>query len=144
MASRTKILALINFNELKVFESALGQHNMITVLQKNTKNADYSCHQVVADARGAIDQKQLNEILAANSTLALNGDVAVAQLFDGETNYIRFISASSSITRLLQKVMTVAGHSARSLPYRSIRASSLGRQTHSQMEGKVPIGHRSN
>jgi len=104
MASRTKILALINFNELKVFESALGQHNMITVLQKNTKNSDYSCHQVVADARGAIDQKQLNEILAANSTLALNGDVAVAQLFDGETNYIRFISASSSITSVLQKV----------------------------------------
>ncbi len=31
---RTTILKFINFNELKVFESALGQHNMITLLQK--------------------------------------------------------------------------------------------------------------
>jgi hypothetical protein len=31
---RTTILKMINFNEMKIFESALGQHNMITVLQK--------------------------------------------------------------------------------------------------------------
>jgi adenine-specific DNA-methyltransferase len=32
---RTTILKMINFNEMKVFESALGQHNMITILQKD-------------------------------------------------------------------------------------------------------------
>ncbi|MCF8783414.1 Eco57I restriction-modification methylase domain-containing protein [Rhodococcus ruber] len=104
MASRTKILRLVNFNELKVFESALGQHNMITVLEKSTNNRDYQCHQVVANAKGAIDQKQLNEILAADSTLARNGLVPVSGLFDGEAKYIRFISDSSSIELVLQKV----------------------------------------
>ncbi len=31
---RTTILKLINFGEMKIFESALGQHNMITLLKK--------------------------------------------------------------------------------------------------------------
>lgn len=32
--NRTTLLKLINFGEMKIFESALGQHNMITILQK--------------------------------------------------------------------------------------------------------------
>ncbi len=104
MASRTKLLQLINFNELKVFESALGQHNLVTVLQKSSNNNDYKCHQVVANAVGAIDQKQLNEILASNSTLASNRDVAVAELFDGDAKYIRFVSDVDAIKLALGKI----------------------------------------
>lgn len=104
MALRTKLLQLINFNELKVFESALGQHNLITVLQKSSDNHDYKCHQVVANAVGAIDQKQLNEILASNSTLASNGEVAVAELFDGDAKYIRFVSDVDAIESALGKI----------------------------------------
>jgi adenine-specific DNA-methyltransferase len=37
-SERTDITKLINFNELKVFESALGQHNLITLLRKANDN----------------------------------------------------------------------------------------------------------
>lgn len=39
--NRSTVLNLINFNELKIFESALGQHNLITILQNGNyiKNA---------------------------------------------------------------------------------------------------------
>ncbi len=120
MASRTKLLELINFNELKVFESALGQHNMVTVLQKTTDNRDYKCHQVVANATGTIDQKQLNEILAASSTLARNGEVPVNELFENsDAKYIRFISDSSSIELVLRKVAS-AGQPLSRIPAVSI------------------------
>ena len=33
---RSDILELINFNECKVFEATLGQHNMITTVPKRT------------------------------------------------------------------------------------------------------------
>ncbi len=36
---RSTVLKLLNFGELKVFESALGQHNMITIIQKGKTNA---------------------------------------------------------------------------------------------------------
>ena len=35
---RSSILKMINFGEFKIFKSALGQHNMITLLVKNPKN----------------------------------------------------------------------------------------------------------
>ncbi len=35
---RVTILKLVNFNMMKIFESALGQHNMITILQKGNHN----------------------------------------------------------------------------------------------------------
>ena len=37
LKNRSSFLYLINFNELKIFKSALGQHNMITGLIKNNE-----------------------------------------------------------------------------------------------------------
>ena len=34
--SRTQLIKLINFNELRIFETALGQHNLITLLSKRS------------------------------------------------------------------------------------------------------------
>ncbi len=39
----TDILELINFNEVKIFETAHGQHNAIIILSKNKKNRDCLC-----------------------------------------------------------------------------------------------------
>lgn len=103
IASRTRVLELLNFNELKVFESALGQHNLITVLQKDEHNRDYKCHQVVAHVKGAVSQKQLNEILASSSSLAHSGSVHVNELFDGPEKYIRFTSGNG-IEPVLDKI----------------------------------------
>jgi hypothetical protein len=119
MALRTKVLELINFNELKVFESALGQHNMITVLQKSTENLDYKCRQVIATATGGIDQQQLNEILASNSTLARAGEIPVDALFDGEAKYIRFVNDSNAIESAIQKIADIG------IPLSSVPAVSI-------------------
>ena len=42
---RSTIIKLINFNELKIFENALGQHNMITIITKvkDTKKIAKNC-----------------------------------------------------------------------------------------------------
>jgi methylase of polypeptide subunit release factors len=103
LENRTKILQLLNFNEIKVFESALGQHNLVTVLQKSSDNRDYSCHEVVATFKGSIDQRQLNEILSSKSDLASTTDLSVTQLFDGPDRYIRF-ATNSEIEVVLEKV----------------------------------------
>lgn len=42
--ARTDLIKLINFGELKVFESALWQHNMITVLEKKNDNTPSYCN----------------------------------------------------------------------------------------------------
>lgn len=34
LEKRATVISMINFNEMKIFESALGQHNMVTVIQK--------------------------------------------------------------------------------------------------------------
>ena len=101
--SRTKILALVNFQEVKIFESALGQHNMITTLQKNLLNQDYSCEQIVATSKGSITQQQLIQIVSGDSELAQTGRVHCSDIFDGPENYIRFITAEG-LSAVLGKV----------------------------------------
>lgn len=70
---RTVIKNLINLNELKIFESAQGQHNMITILQKG--------HDLLTNAKTAITRREgyeKPEIL----TSILNGG-------DEETDYFQ-------------------------------------------------------
>ena len=40
LRERSDLLVLMNFNELKIFESALGQHNMISIFQKGHTNSE--------------------------------------------------------------------------------------------------------
>ncbi len=101
--SRTKILSLVNFQEVKIFESALGQHNMITMLQKTHDNQDYFCQQIVAREKGSITQQQLIEIVNGDSNLAQKGKVHVSELYDGPESYIRFI-AGEGLNTILNKV----------------------------------------
>jgi adenine-specific DNA-methyltransferase len=61
---RTAIINLINFNEYKIFESALGQHNIITMLLKGCvkRNAATS----IVKFKGIFDSVVLNSILNKN------------------------------------------------------------------------------
>jgi adenine-specific DNA-methyltransferase len=38
LKARASVLEIVNFNELRIFESALGQHNMITILEKGSRD----------------------------------------------------------------------------------------------------------
>jgi hypothetical protein len=103
LKSRTKILSLVNFQEIKIFESALGQHNMITMLQKTNHNKDYFCQQIVATGKGSITQQQLIQIVNGNSELAQRGKLHSSEIFDGPENYIRFI-AGEGLSQILGKI----------------------------------------
>lgn len=59
---RTSILNLINFGELKIFESALGQHNMITMLIRDI--TDIQAHTLITKKRGYLGLDAINSILS--------------------------------------------------------------------------------
>jgi len=62
MRERSDILRLINFWELKIFESALGQHNMITMLAKWKHNK--LCETIVTKRKGYLWEDIINTILS--------------------------------------------------------------------------------
>jgi len=57
-----EFIHLINFNESRVFESALGQHNAISILVKE-KNENRQVRTVVTSKKGLIGSKELHNIL---------------------------------------------------------------------------------
>ena len=59
------IISLINFNEYKIFENALGQHNIITTLQKNVdkKNNNYLSRVLFTNKKGYYGDEVLTNII---------------------------------------------------------------------------------
>lgn len=53
---------LINFNEAKIFESATGQHNAITILTKNKLSQNY-VETAITSRKGIINGKTISDIL---------------------------------------------------------------------------------
>lgn len=107
---RTQIRKLINFNELKIFESALGQHNMITLLTKD-KTKDVVAQNCICKAKGVIDDHMFDEILHAKETTHEFFDyyeVAQENIYEGSENYIRLTGCGAgeenSIDSVLNKI----------------------------------------
>jgi adenine-specific DNA-methyltransferase len=88
---RTTPLEFVNFNTLRIFDAAPGQHNLITVLQKG--NTEQKCRVVVSRAKGFATAEVLQCVLGG-----IGPDVGAvlrgSDLFDPANNYIR-ISAES-------------------------------------------------
>lgn len=96
---RTKLIKLVNFNELKVFESAMGQHNIITFLSKNFANND--CSIININKKGFADSQSVNNILYNTdsedvSYYIQNND----EMYDGEKYYIRLQNATGDSYRM--------------------------------------------
>lgn len=85
---RAKIIQLINFNEYKIFESAKGQHNLITILTKNTDLHKY-CLSVLTKQKGGFDSGVLKSILSGNDKATEYQRVECSSLYDGTELYIR-------------------------------------------------------
>ncbi len=102
---RTNVLELINFNEYKIFESALGQHNLITLLQKSVKLDDeLKTKQTLVKKRGGPNASELNSYLQRIGEDATYNEVDRSRLFDGDKFYIRFANTGSAIDTILDKV----------------------------------------
>jgi adenine-specific DNA-methyltransferase len=101
---RSKITKLINFNELKIFESAMGQHNIITLLNKSQN--DINANIINVTSNGFADEKTLKQILLDNSELAKYFSIKNSELFEGELNYIRLSGTNNddSINHILYKI----------------------------------------
>lgn len=103
--TRAHMLSLINFNEYKIFESAKGQHNLITILQRETEpSPDHETQEVLVKVQGGPNGNELGEILSGKFEGAVYSSVKAKDLFDGEKAYIRFPDTSSSIEQILSGI----------------------------------------
>ena len=106
---RALIRRLINFNELRIFESALGQHNIVTMLRKGA--GDEPVQTCVTNRTGQANMQVLSCILRWNDDDSRYYEVPQTELYDGGENYIRLNrervaagSRKSTINAILDKV----------------------------------------
>jgi len=86
------VIQLINLNEFKVFDSALGQHNLITVLKKSKKFIPTKL--VIVNRKNQTGSSILRDIL-----LGIDSETTYSvrnEIFEGESNYIRITSSDES------------------------------------------------
>lgn len=101
---RTSILQLINFNEFKIFDSALGQHNLITILRKtNTKHEMCLC----ANTSNHGQSKAILEtILSGKDSKTEYEYLSQDLLYETDENYIRLNkkNATDPINGIFDKI----------------------------------------
>ena len=95
LKTRSIIKNLINFNELHIFESALGQHNMISIIQKASNPTAISNISITAK-KGYADSKKLSEIVGGLDSDTCYLKMTQHSLYEGSENYIFLRGASSS------------------------------------------------
>jgi len=105
LKQRATIKNLINFNELKIFESAQGQHNMITILKKD-KCVELAALNCTTKRKGFATPYILQQILAGIDLETQYFKVPQKELYDGEDNYIRigrYDEGSNDLTKVILK-----------------------------------------
>lgn len=106
--NETSIIQLINFNEITVFESARGQHDMITILRKN-RYSDNQTHQIFATEKLTLSGHELNNLLLGKSQHSTSIWLDKKRLFTNRDTgdfYIRFASKNIDIDDILLKIST--------------------------------------
>ena len=117
MYNRAQIRRLVNFNELKVFESALGQHNIITFLTKR-KSENISAQNSFCKISGVADANLLRRILYSeteNNDYFETRSIAQENLFDGDEKYIRLMGIRASSGGILDCVLNKVAASEKKL-----------------------------
>ena len=101
---RATLDELINFNEMKIFESALGQHNLITMLTKSN-NPDKLCKLVNVNRKGFMDNN-FDNIVAGKDPETSYNNILQNDLYEGNENYIRLSKEdeNSELTIILDKI----------------------------------------
>lgn len=101
---RTIIKNLNNFNELKIFESALGQHNMIAILEK-AQNESAIAQTCITKRQGTATSEILQQILNRNDIETSYYKVAQKDLYDGDEYYIRLTGVSGNSENPIQSIL---------------------------------------
>ena len=100
LKERTAIYNIINFNEMKLFESALGQHNIITIFKKTTKTLDTNIINVISPDNTTQEQLFKNSDKVEVFTVKSN------ELYDGNKNYIRVSKQGNSLENVFSKMIS--------------------------------------
>jgi type I restriction-modification system DNA methylase subunit len=104
---RSTVRNLVNFNELKIFESALGQHNMISLFERG-KHRDVAACTAITRRSGFGTPSILNSILSGSDSETEYQEVKQSDLFLGEQLYIGLMgghqSAAEPVLAVLNKV----------------------------------------
>ncbi|MCA9938195.1 MAG: Eco57I restriction-modification methylase domain-containing protein [Anaerolineales bacterium] len=85
---RSNVLNMLNLNELKIFASALGQHNMITMLRKTECQSKQKAFNLVCKRNGIADSDTLTKVLNRVDTETEYFEIEQQEMFDRE-GYIR-------------------------------------------------------
>ena len=108
LKDRTYIRKFVNFNEIKVFDSARGQHNSITFLTKN-KEEKIKCSVILCKGKGNASPNDIRNILAGNYNNIIKIELEQDNIYDGENSYIRqtgvhSVGNVSSVETVLDKI----------------------------------------
>lgn len=101
LKKRSYLEKLINFNEITIFDTAKGQHNLITILEKNTQNKNELFTDTIICFEKA-NLKDLEEILYGVSSKAKYYQIPFNNLYDGDNEYIRL--EKDSIIDILNRI----------------------------------------
>ncbi len=101
---RIIIRNLVNFNELKLFESAQGQHNMLTILSKGHDDKAMAATCITKRKGNAIPQT-LQIILGWQDDQTSYHQVLQKDLYEGDERYIRPSVDSESSNDPLQSIL---------------------------------------
>lgn len=98
---RSKVIEIVNFNDVKLFNNALGQHNQITFLQKTDDSSNSLTKIVSINNNLFLDNKKLINIIYDKD---INYYVDKENLYDTDNYYIRVSNISSEINCILKKI----------------------------------------
>ncbi len=105
LKNRTDILKLVNFNEFKIFESALGQHNLITLLKKNDSGKRSNTEIISVRKSGCATEEELEKILEGRCGETDYFFQTHNRLFEGDQTYMRIIEGMDSrLESILNKI----------------------------------------
>ncbi len=101
---RTIIRKLVNFNELKIFESAQGQHNMLTILSKGHDDTAMAAT-CITERKGDAIPETLQSIVVWQDDQTSYYQVLQKDLYEGDECYIRPSVDSESSDDPLQSIL---------------------------------------
>ena len=89
LKNNTTLLKFLSFNELRIFSTALGQHNAITLFQKGV-NLNRRLFSVESKSSGNISVGKFSNIVYGFDDNSKYFSVSQKEIYDGEESYIRF------------------------------------------------------
>jgi len=94
-AQRSTVLGLYNFGELRLFSSATGQHNMITLLQRG--KSDRPAFTFNTKRQGFVDESQLQLVLSGTDPETEYLRIPQDELFVGAEHFMQIASSDISV-----------------------------------------------